>query len=606
MSTSVLPRPAQIAGRVFAWILAGLILVALLVAAWVGVRGALAYQHLLRIQTDVGPSASALASDPASAVPTIGRLAMEASEARQLTSDPIWKAAELTPWIGPQLAAFGTVSASADELLTGAILPLATAAKGVSFDSLRPVGGRIDATPLADLAGPASAAETRAREASDNVEAIDRTSLVGVAASAVDKTGELFDQSATAIDTLAGAARLLPEMLGQDGERNYLVLVQNNAEWRSLGGIAGTGILLHTNQGTVSLLDTQSAGAIVRDLREPVTTLPDEVVNIYGTRPGRFFHNLTQIPDFSIDGPLAREMYRTKTGLSVDGVIAIDPVLLSYVLEATGPVMLPSGEQLNAGNAARILMNEVYLRYSDPSEQDAFFAASTGAVFQALIDGRGSAPSLISALYRAGEQHRLLMWSADPADQAIIADTTVAGPLPVTDGRTARFGVYLNDGTGSKMSYYVRPEVAVEWGSCQPLATAGQRSLTLSLSLTNDAPSDAATSLPAYITGEGAYGTAPGTAKVVGNLYLPEGFELISSAVSNGANFDVATFEGRQVLTFGVDLAPQSSTRITVEVRALTSATDAEAYVTPTADSSLDPVVRASCVSAGAGNATLG
>ncbi|BAJ75215.1 non-ribosomal peptide synthetase modules [Microbacterium testaceum StLB037] len=605
MSNAVLPRPAQIAGRVFAWVLAGLIVVTFLAAVWIGVRGTLAYQHLLRVQTEVGQSTSALASDPASAVPSIARIAMEASEARQLTSDPIWSAAEVVPWVGPQLAAFGTVSASADELLSGAILPLATAAKDVSLDSLRPVGGRIDASSLTSLAEPASAAETRAREAANNVETIDRTPLVGVAASAVDKTGELLDQSATAIDTLAGAARLLPEMLGQDGERNYLLLVQNNAEWRSLGGITGTAILLHTNQGAVSLLDTQSAGAIVRDLREPVTTLPDEVVDIYGTRPGRYFHNLTQIPVFSIDGPLAREMYRTKTGLDVDGVIAVDPVLLSYVLEATGPVTLPSGEQLNAGNATRILMNEVYFRYSDPSAQDAFFAAATGAVFQALIDGRGSAPSLISALYRAGEQHRLLLWSADPADQAILADTTVAGPLPVTDDRTVRFGVYLNDGTGSKMSYYVKPDVAVEWTSCQPLTATGLRSLTLSLTLTNDAPSDAATSLPTYITGEGAYGTAPGTAKVVGNLYLPEGFEVVSSAASNGANFADATFQGRQVLTFGVDLTPQASTRITVEVRALTTATDAEAYVTPTADSSLDPVIRASCGSPGPGTLTL-
>lgn len=606
MADAVLPHPARAAGRIFAWILVGLVAVGVLGAAWIGIRGVLAYQHLSRVQAEVADSTSALASDPQSAVPAIARLSMEAAEARQLTADPIWAAAERLPWIGPQLGAFSTVTASADELLSGAVLPLATAAKNLSVDALRPVGGRIDASSLADLAGPATEAETRASDAARNVNAIDRTPLVGVAASAVEKTGELLDQSATAIDALSGAARLLPGMLGQDGERNYLLLVQNNAEWRSLGGITGTGILIRTDHGAVSLVDTQSAGAIVRDLREPVTTLPDEVVDIYGTRPGRYFHNLTQIPDFSIDGPLAREMYRTKTGLNVDGVIAVDPVLLSYVLEATGPVTLPSGEKLNAGNASRILMNEVYFRYTDPSAQDAFFAAATGAVFQALIDGRGSAPSLISALYRAGEQHRLYMWSADPSDQAILADTTIAGPLPVTDERTARFGVFLNDGTGSKMSYYVKPDVGVEWTSCPSSAANGPRALTLSVTLLNDAPPDAATSLPTYITGEGAYGTAPGTAKVVGNIYLPQGFELVSSVASNGASFESATFQGRQVLTFGVDLTPRAATTITVQVRALTKATDAEAYVTPTANSALDPIVHTSCNSTVPETATVG
>ncbi|WZH38926.1 MAG: DUF4012 domain-containing protein [Microbacterium enclense] len=593
------------AGRVFAWILAGAILITCVVAGWVGVRGTMAYQHLVRVQTEAGESTSALASDPAGAIPAIGRLSMEASEARRLTSDPIWRAAEQIPWIGPQLITLSTVSASADKLLGGALLPLATAAKDVSLDALRPVDGRIDASPLAQLAEPAREAETQAREAANDVGAIDRTPLVGVASAAVERTGSLLDQSAAAIDALARTAHLLPQMVGQGEQRNYLLLVQNNAEWRSLGGITGTAVLLHIDDGAVSLIETQSAGAIVRDLREPVMTLPPEVVDIYGTRPGRYFHNLTQIPDFTIDGPLAREMYRIKTGLNVDGVIAVDPVVLSYVLEATGPVTLPDGEQLTAGNAAALLMNEVYFRYPDPSAQDAFFAAATGAVFQALLEGRGSAPSLISALYRAGQQHRLLVWSADAADQALLADTTIAGPLPVTDERTARFGVFLNDGTGSKMSYYVKPDVSVTWESCGTSAADGPRSLTLDLTLTNVAPPDAATTLPTYITGEGAYGTAPGTAKVVGNIYVPEGYEVVSSVSSDGTTMTGGTLEGRRVLTFGTDLTPRASTSLTVEVRSLTTAREAEAYVTPTADPTLSPIVRASCEGPRPGSATL-
>ena len=57
-------------------------------------------------------------------------------------------------------------------------------------------------------------------------------------------------------------------------------------------------------------------------------------------------------------------------------------------------------------------------------------AGAAGAVFQALADGRGSASALISALTRAGEEHRLLAWSAHADEQAIIdalRETRIAG-----------------------------------------------------------------------------------------------------------------------------------------------------------------------------------
>jgi hypothetical protein len=82
------------------------------------------------------------------------------------------------------------------------------------------------------------------------------------------------------------------------------------------------------------------------------------------------------------------------------------------------------------------------------------------------------------------------------------------------------------------------------------------RQLTLQLTLTSRAPADAATALPEYITGGGVYGTAPGAAEVVGNIYLPQGFELVSATATNGAGFAGGVHEGRRVLTFGIDLTP--------------------------------------------------
>ncbi|WP_081322679.1 DUF4012 domain-containing protein [Microbacterium testaceum] len=564
-------------------------------AAWVGVRGAMAYQHLSQVQAGAAKGVSAVSEDPASAMPALEGLVTDAEAAHDLTSDPVWALAEQIPWVGPQLAAFGAVAKASDDLLRGSLLPLATAAQGLSIDSLKPVGGRVDASTLVGLDGPAQDAASHANAAADAVRDIDRTPLVGGVASAVEQAGNLFDQVASAVDGLSRASQLLPVMLGQNGAREYLLLVQNNAEWRSLGGITGTAILLKVDNGSITLDSTQSATALTKEGAQPSIELPAEITEIYETKPVRYFHNLTQIPDFSVDGPIARSIYAQKTGVSVDGVFAVDPVVLSYLLTATGPVTLPTGDVLDSKNAVSFLLNGVYMKYPEPAAQDAVFAGAAGAVFQGLLDGRGSAGAMISALARAGSEHRFFMWSADPAEQSVISGTTIAGPLPTTDQRTAAFGVYLNDGTGSKMSYYVQPDVSIAWGACGSAKIVGERDLSLTITLTSDAPSDAATSLPWYITGGGLYGTPPGIAKVIPNVYLPEGFELLSAQASDGGTFTEAEYQGRRVLTFSTDLSPGASTTFTVNVRGSSTATEAQAFVTPTADASLSPIVTAAC-----------
>lgn len=598
------PRsPLQRAGRVAVWVVGGLLILTVAIAAWVGVRGALAYQHLSAMRSLAPAAAASVTSDPDQATPVLEQLAAEANAAHDLTSDPVWALAEGTPWIGPQLAAFATIASASDRVFADSLLPLATAARDISLDDLRPRDGRLDTTALTTLAVPAQSAAAAATGAAADIDAIDPTPLVGAVATALDQARGTFDTAASAVDALRRATELLPSMLGEDGPRTYLLLVQNNAEWRSLGGVSGTAIELSADHGVLSLVDTHSATALSRGISGPVVELPSNVQKIYETRPARYFHNLTQIPSFPTDGPLAREMYRQQTGREVDGVMAVDPVVLSYLLEATGPVALPDGESLTRENAVRLLLDDTYRRYADPAAQDAFFAGATGAVFEALREGRGSTPGLIAALARGVEERRVLVWAADPTEQATIEGTTLAGQLPATDGRTARFGVYLNDGTGSKMSYYIAPKAELRWGSCRTSSAASARDVTLTLTLSNTAPADAAISLPAYVTGNGVYGTAPGAATVVTDVYLPEGWAPVATSTSSGTEFTRSTLEGREVLTVGATVAPQATAQIEITATAVSTATDAEALLTPTADSTLSPTVRAAC--AGATGAVL-
>lgn len=566
MSESTTPRALRLAGVVFASVLGGLVLAALIAMVWVGGRGALAYGHLRAAQSEASTLRDHIA-DPASAKAAIASIADETSAARALTSDPVWAIAEGVPWIGAQLSAVSTIAESIDDVATTALRPLADVAASFSVDALRPKDGRVDLATFEAAQGGASSGAHGIDAATREVDDIRTSALVTPLHGAVDDVSDLLHELRDTTGALARATVLLPAMLGADGPRDYLVLFQNNAEWRSLGGNPGAMALLHTDDGEVDLVSHASTADFPR-YDEPVLPLGDDVEAIYGDRPGRWMQNITQVPDFALTGALAREMWaREHGGQLLDGVIALDPVTLSYLLEATGPVTLPTGDVLTSENAVKLLLNDVYRRYTRPGEQNAFFASASVAVFDAVKSGKADPQAVLAALGRAGDEHRLLLWGAHDEDQELLADTTLSGPLPSSDANTARFGVYLNDGTGSKMDYYATADTAIGWDSCTLDASgAASGTATLTVTIANDAPVDAAT-LPIYITG-GEYGVPLGDIRTVAYVYLPTGFDLSDATVTGDGGFGGGMHEGHRVLSFAVDLSPGESASATITVQA--------------------------------------
>jgi hypothetical protein len=563
VTNPLLPPAARTAGRILVWVLLALVIVTAVAAAWLGMRGYLAYSHL-RAAESAARQLSADVGDPATAAAGIPAIAADTAAARSLTSDPIWAAAEALPWVGDQLAAVATVAASIDDVAGSALEPLVGLASDFSVDALRPTDGRFDLSGFTDMQSAAAAAAAETAEASADLDALDRTRLLPVLATSIDEVGGLLATVETAADAISRTTRLMPAMLGQDGPRNYLVVFQNNAEWRSLGGIVGAMAMIHTDGGSLALAAQGSSSDFTR-YADPVSDIGPELTELMGAKPAQFIQNATQVPSFPLAAELSREMWARETGTQVDGVLSLDPVALSYLLEATGPITLPTGDVLTTENATQLLLNEVYQRYERPADQDAFFEAAAASVFAALAGGSADPTALIAGLARAGEENRLLIWNADETEQAVLDGTTLQGGLPVTDADETAFGVYVNDGTGSKMDYYMTLATGVAW--CTD--TEGSPDATLTVTLRDDAPADAA-ALPDYITGAGGFGVAPGLTETITYLYLPEGSEVLARSATGGGSergFGTGVDQGRTVLSWATVLRPGEEATASVRVR---------------------------------------
>lgn len=545
-------------------------------AVWIGVRGAAAVQHLRAAQAAVEPSMADV-ENPDAALAHLADAAADTSAARALTDDPIWAAAESLPWIGPQLAAVSVTAAAVDDAASSAVPPLRSAAAIMAPGALRASDGAIDVDGVTSAAPAAADAAARLRSAADRMSAIDPRPLLRPLATAVSSTAAVLDRAANAADALHRTTVLLPRMLGAEGPRSTLLLFQNNAEWRSLGGVVGAVAQVDTDEGRLTLQAQASSADVTAFADDPVLPLPDDIRGVYDTRPARYLQNTTQVPDFAVGASIAREMWRRTTGTEVDAVVTLDPVALSYLLRATGPVALPSGEQLDADRAVPLLLDEVYRRFSDPRDQDAFFQGASAAVFRALADGRGDPAALVRALTRAGDERRLLVWNADAADQAVLDGTTLQGALPVSDGARTTIGVYLDDGTGSKMDSYLHPRITAGW------CDAGLA--TVHVDLRNDAPDPS--TLPRYVTGGGDYGVPVGEALTGVYVYLPPGAEVVDRRTSSDATtapgFAVGTHDGRNVVKWSVQLAPGQTGALDLDVR-MPPTPRLELVATPTRD----------------------
>ena len=528
-------------------------------AAWIAIRGLMAKSDL---EASVALASTIqkqiVAGDTAGGNTTFAQLNERLHSARELTSDPIWSAGEAIPGLGANLTAVRELAAVADEVSQKSIGPLTRLAASIKLNSFKPVNGSIDLTPLVKAQPRIATANAALVAGKRQADLIDISGTFSPVQKAVTMFSTKLNTASAGVSAINRAAQLAPAMLGVSGPRNYILLFQNSAELRATGGIPGAIALIHTENGKIALTQ-QASSASFPHYPEPVLELPRDTRALYGDITGEYIQDVTLTPDFAQSGALAREMWKRQFGVLADGVLSIDPVALSFLLKATGPITLHSGDVMTSDNAVKLLLSDVYARYKKPDDKNAFFAAAAGSVFSAVASGKADPVKLIEALARAGSEHRVLIWSADAKEQSILAGTTLAGGLPLSDSKIQRFGVYLNDGTGGKLGPYLDVKLGVAQVTCRK---DRRPSYGVMVELMNTAPADAATALPRYVTGGGSFGVPPGSVKTVVTVYGVRGMENRGVTKDNAvASSHPTTDSGYPVTGIAVELAPgQTST----------------------------------------------
>jgi hypothetical protein len=578
--------------------LGGISILAIASAAWLGSKASEISSELTTATQLIPTLKEEIATNNAGeAAATVDKLRSHTAAATQATDDPLWILASTLPGLGPNFSAVTEVARSADDVAALGLAPLVKVYNSLNWETLLPSSSGTDLEPLEAASPSISASAHAVRLSADRLSRIDSTKLVPQVADPLTSAKEQLQDLTGALDAAANASSVAPGMLGAQAPRNYLLIIQNNAEARASGGIPGALAVLTLDKGKLTLGSQSSAGAV--GVMSPGVPFDPEQEQIYSGRVGKFMQDVNLTPDFPTAASTAQAMWERKTGQRVDGVLSIDPVALGYILDATGPVTITHPElvalataglptELTGRNVVQTLLSDVYSKIERPDLQDAYFAGVAQEIFAALSDGKGNAKGLIEGLTRGTSEGRVLIWSGLPAEQSVIGKYAVSGSIAGPSVAPAQFGVYFNDGTGAKMDYHVKRTVQL----VKECAQNGYEQTTVRVASTNTAPADAATSLPAYVTGGGIFGVPAGSVQTNIVVYGPiQANAEIATVDGQKTNFAPYIHSGRPVGVLALRLAPGESRTVEFTFGKIVQHTEPNVVVTPTVQAFKDVIL---------------
>jgi hypothetical protein len=392
---------------------------------------------------------------------------------------PIWRVVAATPVAGrPFALARALVDTAA------ATTGLARQAADEGFDTFlsgfdpRASEGRVDLAPLVAVGQRLERLETEPLVAAlDRLEdagtGVTNPQLLSARRGLLDLGSELVMR----IERVRGLAEVVPGLLGADGARTHLVVLQNSAELRGAGGLYGEATLLRIDGGRMSL---DPVAPVTSELLDAVPVSEEFRIRYASLYADRSLGIANVDPDLATTARATLALYRQQTGVSADGLVLLDPFGLQALLEAldvtldlhaayyagvggsaadareadargddealsslpatepgTGPVTGPGTPPsalpatLAASGFARFVTSDVYDVFGSArgAERDAFSTALGEQALAAVITRTWDGPRVLRAIIDASAGRHLQVHSSVASEQAALRSVAAGGDL---------------------------------------------------------------------------------------------------------------------------------------------------------------------------------
>ena len=405
------------------------------------VVGAIRYSGLVHDALELRDSMDRLAADIKTLGPDFDRTALDRLQTdlddvesrlgpvRDIVgSDPLVALLRAAPLTGEQVRGADDLLACATDLTRAGDTGLSLAR---SYVQIREKAGAGNGSQMADLVSLMASSRSQVIEISDAIKAANSEldmmpkDLVSQLADARGQVLEELDRVQPDLDAYLRVQDQLPDMLGMNGPRRYLVLVEDPAELWPSGGFIGTYGLVTFDQGRITkslfqnalLLDSTPGLPYV----EPPAALKDHLLGAGGSWQ---LADAGWSPDFPTSAQEALALYTHESGDNqIDGVIALNTYSIDLVLGVTGPVSVPNyGVTFTAGQTTMTALANTRQPADPSTDRKAILGAFGGQLLNAMLTmPTAKWPDLMNALGNAAGQRQLMVWTKDSGAEALVS-----------------------------------------------------------------------------------------------------------------------------------------------------------------------------------------
>ena len=402
--------------------------------------------------------------------------------------------------------------------------------------------GAIDLDRLSDLPERVAVASENLTNAETHLTAIQAEARTATLLDRVrDKALKEMKPIQQAVGSLETIAPVLPDALGANGVRRYLVAIGNQAEMRAAGGAPLSLVLVEFDDGRISIpIKGQTSTQLFPPLNAPVEW--------WGPGANPFFPGNPRNAPFVVTNThpnllfSAQEMAGAWLGgdfPAVDGVVTLDLTAIAAVLDATGPVESPAYGTVDGSRLGQILLIDAYQTFGqdDAEERQQANQQLLDDLLTRLLGGDDLVAAAQAMASTAPGRH-VQFWMKSPELEELAIESGAAGE--VNDPDTGDWSaVYTQNGNQSKVDVFQQRNVLVT----AQLGADGSAQVTQQMTVTNATPADRPEGPPERIGYETSW------LKAAYLMYLPDAATNFDASYPSG--FAVRPFRNHPQLGSG-------------------------------------------------------
>lgn len=373
---------------------------------------------------------------------------------------------------------------------------------------------------------------------------------------------ETLDSGARALSEAKPLISLLPVLLGQDGEKTYMLLFQNDAELRPTGGFLTAYAYIKVNKGKITPQDSFDIYQLDNRFTKRIPA-PDAIKK-YLDEDVWHLRNMNISPDYRVSMDTFSQYMRDIPGTpKVDGIIAIDTQVPVMLLQILGPIGVGGWGNFSAEIDPRCNCPQVIYALESIVDKPTYEIrearkAVLGPLMHSILANAMGAPkSTWPKLVNSGldmiKQKHAMLYFFDPESQALAEAFGAAGRIEEFTGdylhiNGANFG-------GAKSNMFVEESVEQEYD----MSASGEITKTVTVTYNNPHPGSDCNLERGNLC-------LNGRLRQYVRFYVPKGSELIEMI---GSEVAPATAEdlGKTVFEGFFTLRPESQSKLVVRYK---------------------------------------